>query len=293
MDSLALLQPALWQHNPILWYTLAGIVGLMVGSFLNVLILRLPRMMEREWAEDCAELTGQPLPAAPPFNLLRPASHCPLCQHRLRVWENIPLLSYAMLRGRCAACGGAISWRYPLIEALTALLTVFVAWHFGFTWQMPAALVLSWGLLALAVIDLDTQLLPDALTQPLLWLGLLLSPLGLFTDCTSAILGAAAGYLSLWLLFHLFRLLTGKEGMGRGDFKLFALLGAWLGWAALPQIALFSTLTGAAVGMVLIALGRQERHAPMPFGPFLALAGGISLFWGDMIVAAYLRWGAG
>ena len=282
-----------FQHNPALLVGTAVALGLIIGSFLNVVILRLPRMLEREWRRDCAEITGASAEgegvAQPELSLARPASHCPACGHRIRPLENVPILSYLLLRGRCSSCGVRISPRYPLVEGLTAALTLIVVLHFGLTWQGLAALPLTWGLIALALIDYDTQLLPDGITLPLLWLGLILSLFGLFTDSQSAIIGAVVGYLSLWIVFQLFRLATGKEGMGFGDFKLFALFGAWLGWQYLPQIILLSALTGALLGSILIASGRHERGRPLPFGPFLAAAGWISLIWGPQINEAYLR----
>lgn len=283
----------LLQTNPWLLYTSAVLLGLILGSFLNVVILRLPRMMEAGWRRDCAELLSPdgtaPETDEPPLSLSKPASTCPSCGHRIRVHENIPILSYLLLRGRCSECKTRISLRYPLVEAFTALLTLIVVVQFGPTWQAAAALLLTWSLIALAVIDLDTQLLPDSITLPFLWLGLFLSLFGLFTDSQSAIIGAVAGYLSLWVVFQLFRLATGKEGMGYGDFKLLALLGAWLGWSALPQIILLSALVGALVGVGLILSGRHESGKPLPFGPYLAAAGWISLIWGEQINGAYLR----
>ena len=283
----------LLQTNPWLLYTSAVLLGLILGSFLNVVILRLPRMMEAGWRRDCAELLSPdgtaPETDEPPLSLSKPASTCPSCGHRIRVHENIPVLSYLWLRGRCSECKTRISLRYPLVEAFTALLTLIVVVQFGPTWQAAAALLLTWSLIALAVIDLDTQLLPDSITLPFLWLGLFLSLFGLFTDSQSAIIGAVAGYLSLWVVFQLFRLATGKEGMGYGDFKLLALLGAWLGWSALPQIILLSALVGALVGVGLILSGRHESGKPLPFGPYLAAAGWISLIWGEQINGAYLR----
>jgi leader peptidase (prepilin peptidase)/N-methyltransferase len=287
-------EPMAWieafQQTPALLLGSAVVLGLIMGSFLNVVILRLPRMLESEWRRDCAEIADSP-PAGeePTLGLAWPPSHCPACGHRIRPLENLPILSYLLLRGRCSACGVRISPRYPLVEGLTAILTLIVVLQFGLTWQGLAALPLTWGLIALAVIDYDTQLLPDGITLPLLWLGLILSLFGLFTDSQSAIIGAVAGYLSLWLVFQLFRLATGKEGMGFGDFKLFALFGAWLGWEYLPQIILLSALTGALLGSILIASGRQERGKPIPFGPFLAAAGWISLIWGPQINDTYLR----
>jgi leader peptidase (prepilin peptidase)/N-methyltransferase len=276
------------------WLLWAGtlLLGLIVGSFLNVVIHRLPQMMRQEWQRECDDVQGRAAPEAPGpmLTLSTPGSHCPHCGHAITPLENIPILSYLFLRGRCSACAAPISLRYPVIEALTALLSLTVVWHFGPGWEAAAALVMTWGLVALSGIDLDTQLLPDAITQPLLWLGLLLSLVGLFSDPQASILGAAAGYLSLWLIFHLFRLATGKEGMGYGDFKLLAVFGAWLGWAALPQIALLSAVVGALVGGALILSGRQDRDLPIPFGPYLAAAGWIALLWGDAINNAYLSW---
>lgn len=282
----------LLQQTPWLLYFVTLLLGLTVGSFLNVLIYRLPRMMERKWRDECAELlgSGRESASAERFDLVRPGSRCPHCGHAIRAWENIPVLSYLLLRGRCSACEGAISLRYPVIEAATAALSVIVVWEFGLGWAGASALLLTWALLALAVIDLDTTLLPDAITLPLLWLGLLLSLGGLFSEPHSAIIGAALGYLSLWSLYHLFRLITGKEGMGYGDFKLFALFGAWLGWQQLPQIIIVSSLVGAVVGMALILLRGHDRNVPLPFGPYLAAAGWISLLWGDELNRIYLAW---
>jgi len=286
---------AILAQTPALLYLIAGVLGLIVGSFLNVVILRLPRIMELEWHRECAqlaELAGSG-PAPVPdqaLSLANPPSSCPHCGARIAPWDNIPVVSWLLLRGRCRDCKGSISARYPLIEALTAALSVIVVWQFGASAEALAALVLTWGLIALAFIDLDTQLLPDDITLPLLWLGLLISLAGLFTDSTSAIIGAVAGFLILWSVFHLFRLLTGKEGMGRGDFKLLALFGAWLGWQALPQIVLLSAMAGAIIGVALIATGRRDSQQPIPFGPFLAMAGWIALLWGESITDAYLRW---
>jgi leader peptidase (prepilin peptidase) / N-methyltransferase len=282
---------------PVLLFGGTAALGLVIGSFLNVVILRLPRMMEREWRQECAELLADPpgpndsdADPSERLSLSTPGSSCPNCGHRIRPWENIPVLSFLLLRGRCSQCATPISWRYPLIEALTALLSLIVIWQLGPTVQGAFALILTWGLIALAAIDIDTQLLPDDITLPLLWLGLLLSVQGLFVDSETAIIGAVTGYMSLWMVFHLFRLLTGKEGMGRGDFKLLALFGAWLGWQSLPQILLLSTIPGALFGIALIASGRGERRTPIAFGPFLAIAGWISLVWGQAITDAYLRW---
>jgi leader peptidase (prepilin peptidase)/N-methyltransferase len=281
-----------FEQTPLLLYAVSTLVGLIVGSFLNVVILRLPRMLEDDWARDCAKLSGTPSPSERPdqerLSLAHPPSSCSHCGHRIRTHENIPVLSYLLLRGRCSACGAGIGLRYPVVETVTALLTLVVVLQFGLGWQTGFALLLTWALIALAVIDFDTQLLPDSITLPLIWLGLILSLFTVFTDSHAAIIGAVAGYLSLWSVFHLFRLATGKEGMGYGDFKLLALFGAWLGWQSLPQIILLSALTGAVLGVVLILSGRHERGAPMPFGPFLAAAGWISLLWGEQINQAYL-----
>jgi len=282
----------LLENNPILLYGVTALFALIVGSFLNVVIFRLPKMMEQDWRQDCASLTNETgtEPREQCLSLAHPGSHCRHCGHPVRPLENIPLLSYLFLRGRCSACGERIGLRYPLVEAATALLSVLVVWRFGTGWDSAAALLLTWGLIALAIIDYDTRLLPDAISIPLLWLGLLMSLGGWFTDSQSAILGAALGYLSLWSVFHVFRLLTGKEGMGFGDFKLFALFGAWFGWQFLPQIILLSACTGALAGSALILAQGRDSQAPIPFGPYLAAAGWISLMWGDAINRTYLQW---
>ena len=356
MSALELLT-----QTPALLYAVVALFGLAVGSFLNVVIHRLPLMMEEEWRRECAHLaqaeaeaeaghaaTGlapSPVsPAAPPttpsmapptapamappsaspsapdtapltahalappaalstasapasppatsapLSLARPGSHCPHCGHRIRATENIPLLSYLLLRGRCSACQQPISPRYPLVEALTALLSVLVVWRLGLTWEAAAALLLTWGLIALAFIDLDTQLLPDNITLPLLWLGLLISLDHWFVTPSEAILGAALAYLFLWTVYQLFKLATGREGMGYGDFKLFAVFGAWLGWQALPLILILSSVVGATIGVFLLARSGKDRHTPLPFGPYLAAAGWIALLWGEGISGAYLRW---
>ena len=269
----------------------AALLGLCVGSFLNVVIHRLPRMMEQDWRQQCAELCGndgaQP-ERGEPLSLARPRSRCPACGHAIRAHENIPVISYLLLRGRCAGCGTRISVRYPLVELATAALSAGAAWHFGPTWQTAGALLLLWALVALAMIDLDTQLLPDSITLPLLWAGLAFNLHGHFTPLPNAVIGAMAGYLALWSVFWLFKLATGKEGMGYGDFKLLAALGAWLGWPLLPAIILLSSLVGAGVGIALILFARHGRHVPIPFGPYLAAAGIIALFWGEAINRNYL-----
>lgn len=277
------------QNSPTLFITLSGLLGLIVGSFLNVVIYRLPKMMERGWRRQCAELSGQSSAPMPVFNLAIPPSACPHCQHPISAFENIPLLSYLWLQGKCRACRAPISMRYPLIELASALLSTLAAWHFGFGLAGIAALVLLWVLLVLTAIDIDTQLLPDDLTLPLLWLGLLLNLNGGFISLESAFIGAMAGYLSLWSVYWLFKLATGKEGMGHGDFKLLAALGAWLGWPMLPLIILSSSVVGAIVGISLIVAAKMGRNVPIPFGPYLAGGGVIALFWGDKITQGYLQ----
>ena len=275
----------------------AALLGLIVGSFLNVVIYRLPLMMDREWRAQARQLLGQPDGAEPsqvPINLISPRSHCPACQSPVAAWHNVPVLSYLLLKGRCAACGVTISPRYPLIELLTALLSATLIWKFGPTLAGLSALVLCWALIAASAIDLDHQLLPDSITQPLLWLGLALGLSGLpadtppFPDLHSAVLGAMAGYLSLWTVYKVFKWLTGKEGMGYGDFKLLAALGAWLGWQMLPLVIILSAVVGTVTGIAMIAVGRHARQAPIPFGPFLAAAGLCALLWGPELVSAYL-----
>ncbi|MCY1432552.1 Type 4 prepilin-like proteins leader peptide-processing enzyme [compost metagenome] len=268
----------------------AALLGLCVGSFLNVVIHRLPRMMELDWQQQAREALSLPAAEARPvYNLVLPHSQCPHCGHEIRAWENIPVISYLALRGKCSSCKAPISVRYPLIELATALLSAFVAWHFGFTWQAGAMLLLTWGLLAMSMIDVDHQLLPDALVLPLLWLGLIVNYFGLFASLGDALWGAVFGYLSLWSVYWLFKLLTGKEGMGYGDFKLLAMLGAWGGWQVLPLTILLSSLVGAVLGLILLRLRNAESGTPIPFGPYLAIAGWIALLWGDQITATYLQ----
>lgn len=275
--------------NQAVFITACFILGLLLGSFLNVVILRLPVILERDWRKQCSELFGGDAPAQQEtFNLVTPRSRCPHCGHLITALENIPVISYLFLKGRCSECHTAISARYPVIELLTAILTAVVAWQFGFTWQAGAAMLLTWALIALTMIDFDTQLLPDVITLPLLWLGLLLSLLPVFVSPQTAIIGAVAGYLSLWLVYHVFRLVTGKEGMGYGDFKLLAVFGAWFGWQALPTIVLLSSLVGAVVGITLIVVRGRDRNLPIPFGPYLAAAGWIAMLWGEQIVNLYL-----
>ncbi|AMO74555.1 prepilin peptidase [Pseudomonas citronellolis] len=268
----------------------AALLGLLIGSFLNVVIHRLPKMMELEWQQQARDALSLPQPEKKAtYNLVLPNSQCPHCGHEIRAWENIPVVSYLALRGKCSACKAPISARYPLVELATALLSGFVAWHFGFTWQAGAMLLLTWGLLAMSLIDVDHQLLPDALVLPLLWLGLIVNYFGLFTSLGDALWGAVFGYLSLWSVYWLFKLLTGKEGMGYGDFKLLAMLGAWGGWQVLPLTILFSSLVGAVLGVILLRLRNAETSTPIPFGPYLAIAGWIALLWGDQITTTYLQ----
>ncbi len=268
---------------------LVGLLGLCVGSFLNVVIHRLPKMMEQEWRAQCAELQGKPASTVEALSLAKPRSRCPACGHAISAYENIPLISYLfLLKGKCSACGTRISARYPLVEAFTGLISAYVAWHFGPSLQCAGALLLIWALIALAVIDFDTQLLPDSITLPLLWLGLAFNMFATYTDLPSAVTGAMIGYGSLWSIFWLFKLATGKEGMGYGDFKLLGALGAWLGWQMLPAIILLSSVVGAAVGIALIVASRHGRNVPIPFGPYLAAAGAIALLWGQQITQSYL-----
>lgn len=276
-------------EHPPFFYSLAALLGLLVGSFVNVLAYRLPVMLDHQWQREAQEMLGLPQGAPTRLGLCLPASHCPRCQQRIRAWQNIPVLSYLFLRGRCAGCQGRISVRYPLVELGCALLSLGVAWHFGP--GVPALLVmlLTWGLLALSLIDADRQLLPDVLVLPLLWLGLVVNAFGLLVPLPDALWGAVAGYLSLWSVYWLFRLLTGKEGMGYGDFKLLAMLGAWGGWQILPMTVMGASVAGALIGLVLLGLRRANRGTTLPFGPYLAIAGWIALLWGDEIAASYLQ----
>ena len=289
--------------SPALFIGTCLVLGLVVGSFLNVVIHRLPLMLERQWRAQCVELahsdsgaTTMPAMAQERFNLVVPRSACPHCQAPITAWQNIPLISWLALRGRCAKCAQPISARYPLVELLTGVMSAAVAWRFGFGWPALAALVLTWFLVALTFIDIDRQLLPDSLTLPLLWLGLLLSLWGGGTngafpvDVRSSLIGAMAGYVSLWSVYHLFRLVTGKDGMGYGDFKLLAALGAWLGWKMLLPVVLFAAVVGAIVGIAVLSLRGQKRSTPIAFGPFLAAAGWLILLFGPRLVAEYLGW---
>lgn len=271
--------------------TIFALLGLLVGSFLNVVIHRLPKMMERDWHMQCAELTGRTGKMLTPstFNLVTPRSACPHCGHKIGALENIPLLSYLFLLGKCRKCGTPISMRYPMVEAITCLLSAYAAWYFGFGLAAFAALLFIWALITLTFIDFDTQLLPDDITLPLLWLGLAFNLFGTFTNLSNAVIGAIAGYLVLWSVYWMFKLVTGKEGMGFGDFKLLAAIGAWLGWTALPLVIMLSSVVGAVVGITLIIAARHGRNIPIPFGPYLAGGGLIALFWGPQLTQSYLQ----
>lgn len=266
-----------------------ALLGLLVGSFLNVLVFRLPIMMERDWQAQARDILNMPACSDEPvFNLSVPPSQCPHCGHGIRWWENIPLLSWLMLRGRCSACHQPIAKRYPLVELASALLSAVLAHHLGWGWPLVLMLVLTWGLLAMSLIDLDHQLLPDSLVLPLLWLGLIANSFGVFTSLPMAVWGAVAGYLSLWSVYWLFKLVTGKDGMGYGDFKLLALIGAWGGWTLLPLVVIIASVLGAVLGSLWLKKRGADRATPIPFGPFLAVAGWIALLWGDSLISSYL-----
>ncbi len=277
------------QTFPAAFISLCVVLGLLVGSFLNVVIYRMPKMMEREWHAQSAELNGLAAEALPPYNLVVPRSACPHCGHMISALENIPVISYLFLHGKCKGCGAHISARYPGVELISGVLSGFAAWHFGFGLSTFGALLFLWALLALTFIDFDTQLLPDDITLPLLWAGLVFNLSRTYTDLQSAVVGALAGYLTLWGVYWLFKLATGKEGMGYGDFKLLAAIGAWLGWQILPLVILTSSLVGAVVGITLIVAARHGRNVPIPFGPYLAGGGLIALFWGQTLTQNYLQ----
>ena len=280
-----------WQSNPLVFALTVVVLGLLVGSFLNVLVYRLPKMMMRDWRSQAREVLEMPAEEqADTFNLLLPNSSCPHCGHEIRPWENIPLLSWLFLRGRCSSCQGPISQRYPLVELAGGVLAGVIAWQYGVSWDTLAMLVLTWGLLAMSLIDADHQILPDVLVLPLLWLGLILNSFGMFVSLTDAFWGAVIGYMSLWSIFWLFKAVTGKDGMGYGDFKLLALLGAWGGWQILPLTILLSSLVGAVLGVIILRVQRNSLSNPIPFGPYLALAGWIALIWGDQITSGYLQY---
>ncbi|MCK5829843.1 MAG: prepilin peptidase [Methylococcales bacterium] len=278
------------QSSPVLLTSLIFIVGLLIGSFLNVVIYRLPIMMQRGWKKECTEYLELKRSDEDnePFNLTLPLSRCPNCNADIKPYQNIPVVSYLFLKGKCANCKAHISLRYPLIESFTGIVSAIVAWHFGYSIEMFFALILTWSLVALSFIDLDHQLLPDSINFPLLWLGLFLSLFSVFTDSHSSIIGALAGYLSLWSVYQVFKLVTSKEGMGYGDFKLLAVFGAWFGWQYLPMIILFSSLVGAVIGISMIIFVKKDKNIPIPFGPYLATAGWIAMIWGDKINSLYL-----
>ncbi|WP_019531241.1 prepilin peptidase [Dasania marina] len=283
----------LYPFYPALLISGVVILGLLVGSFLNVVIYRLPVMMEKEWQSECryilelAEVGADEKPEK--FNLAFPNSHCPNCKKEIKPWQNIPVISYLLLKGKCARCQNPISLRYPIIEAVSGLLSGILIWQLGMGYELVAALLLTWALIALTMIDADTQLLPDQITLPLLWLGLICNAFGLYTSLENALWGAVFGYLSLWTVYWVFKLLTGKEGMGFGDFKLLAALGAWMGWQSLPIIILLSSLVGAIIGIALMLLNNKGRDTAIPFGPYLAIAGWIAFLWGDHITRSYLQ----
>jgi leader peptidase (prepilin peptidase)/N-methyltransferase len=279
---------ALLGAEPALFTGLVFLFSLLLGSFFNVVIHRLPKMMEADWHAQCAELRGESLPDSPHYSLWLPRSACPKCGHQITALENIPIVSWLWLRGRCSACSAPISARYPLVELLTALLSAAVAWKWGVSVQTGGALLLVWALVVLAFIDLDTTLLPDSLTLPLLWLGLLFNLGGHFASLPDAVIGAMAGYLMLWSVYWLFKLATGKEGMGFGDFKLLAAIGAWLGWQMLPVTLLLSSVVGALIGVAMIVFVKHDRRVPIPFGPYLAGGGLVALFFGTDLTQAYL-----
>lgn len=278
---------------PLALLCFALVLGLIIGSFLNVVIYRLPVMMQREWTEQCHEFLEleddhkktSDNPAT--LNLAKPDSHCPKCKHELTAFENIPILSYLLQAGKCRNCKAPISLRYPLIEAVTGIVTLLIAYQYGYSWLTLAILILTWSLIVLTMIDYDHQLLPDDITIPILWLGLIINYFGLITTLEAAVLGAVAGYLILWAVYWLFKILTGKEGMGQGDFKLLAALGAWMGWQALPQIILLSSLIGALIGIGLILIKGRNKNIPIPFGPYLAGAGFVSLLWNEELAQLY------
>ena len=277
--------------NQVSWFLPLCLIclGLLVGSFLNVVIYRLPLMMESRWRRDCCELLEvEQEKQEQPLGLATPNSHCPHCKAAIKPWQNIPVISYLALGGKCANCGAAISWRYPAIELITGLMTLSLAWYFPLSPALLGAIILTWALIALTMIDVDHQLLPDDITLPLLWLGLLFNLGGTYVSLQDAVIGAIAGYLILWSIYWLFKLFTGKEGMGYGDFKLLAALGAWLGWQSLPVIILLSSLVGAVCGIALMVIKRRGKEIPIPFGPYLAMAGWIALLWGEALLARYM-----
>ncbi|QBY04840.1 prepilin peptidase [Thalassotalea sp. HSM 43] len=284
----------LFEQSPGFYYSFALILGLIIGSFLNVVIFRLPKMIEAEWDCECREFLADALKDSAKdkepqtVTLSKPASTCPKCGHKIKVWENIPVISWLLLRGKCSSCANPISARYPIIETITGISTVVIAMHFGVSWQAAVMMVLSWCLITLTMIDFDKMILPDQITLPLVWIGLILGLNNVFVSLDQAVIGAIAGYMSLWSIYWLFKIVTGKEGMGYGDFKLFAVFGAWFGWQVLPMLILMASLVGAIVGISLMVFKSHEGSKPIPFGPYLAVAGWITALWGEGIWAWYM-----
>jgi len=282
----------LFQTEPVFFVITMALLGMCVGSFLNVVIYRLPKMMQQDWHEQCCELLeikNEDGKEQQHINLIFPGSSCPACQHKITALENIPVLSYLYLKGRCRSCNVKISPQYPLIEILTGLTTAYITWHFGFSLQTLFAVLLTWALICLSVIDLEHSLLPDDITLPFMWLGLACNIFGVFTDITSSLIGAMLGYSILWLIFMGFKVITGKEGMGYGDFKLLALLGAWLGWQSLPLIILLSSIAASLIGIIMILFRGRDKSVAFPYGPYLAIAGWITLLWGEELIGTYLN----
>jgi len=282
----------LLQAQPVFFVIAMALLGLIIGSFLNVVIYRLPKMMQQDWHEQCCDLLGinnEKREEQQHINLIFPASNCPACQHKITALENIPVISYLFLKGRCKSCNVKISPQYPLIEILTGLTTAYITWHFGFSLQTLFALLLTWALICLSVIDLEHSLLPDDITLPFMWLGLACNVFGVFTDITSSLIGAMLGYSILWSIFMGFKVMTGKEGMGYGDFKLLALLGAWLGWQSLPLIILLSSIAASLIGIIMILFRGRDKSVAFPYGPYLAIAGWITLLWGEELIGTYLN----
>ena len=284
---------ALFQQSSFSFYLFVVIFSLMIGSFLNVVVYRLPKMMHNTWTVECREflvdeLKDNPSKKFSPLTLSTPDSTCPKCEHKIRFYENIPVISWLFLRGKCSQCKNSISIRYPLVEATTALLSLVIAMQFGVSIETLLLLILTWGLICLTLIDFDHMLLPDQIVMPLLWLGLLVNVNDTFVPLNDAVIGAAVGYMSLFSVFWLFKLITGKEGMGFGDFKLFALFGAWIGWQLLPILILMASVVGAVVGISLMLFKNHQREQAIPFGPYLAVAGWITLLWGEGIWSWYL-----
>ena len=279
------------QSQPGFFIFAMALLGMCIGSFLNVVIYRLPIMMQRDWHEQCCELLdikNEDVTKQEKFNLTLPRSTCPACKHKITALENIPVISYLFLKGRCSSCKVKISPQYPIIEIVTGLMTAYVAWHFGFSLQTLCAVFFTWALISLSMIDLEHSLLPDDITLPFMWLGLACNIFGVFTDIYSSLIGAILGYSILWIIFISFKAATGKEGMGYGDFKLLALLGAWLGWQYLPLIILLSSITATVIGISMIIFKGRDKAAAFPFGPYLAIAGWIALIWGDQLIGIYL-----